>query len=57
LPAKEDKGDDFRNDTPDNPRPGFVAWPETLFSEVKKTDNDIVHGRTRNGGYVAYPKI
>jgi MFS family permease len=57
LPAKESKEDDFRNNTPGNRRPGFVAWPETLFSEVKKNDNDIIHGRTRNGGYVAYPKI
>ena len=45
------------NNKPENPRPGFVAWPETVYSEAKKPDNTIVHGRTRNGGYVAYPKI
>jgi MFS family permease len=45
------------NNKPDNPRPGFVAWPETVTSETKKRDNRIVHGRTRSGGYVAYPKM
>jgi len=45
------------NKKPENPRPGFVAWPEKLYSSTHKIENDIVHGRTRNGGYVAYPKI
>jgi MFS family permease len=43
------------NNTPENPRPGFVAWPETVYSKAKKPDNKIVHGRTRGGGYVAFP--
>lgn len=45
------------NNTPEFPRPGFVAWPETVHTEAQKPDHTIVHGRTRNGGYVAYPKI
>ena len=45
------------NNKPENPRPGFVAWPEAVSAEAQKTDNTIVHGRTRNGGYVAFPKI
>ncbi len=45
------------NNKPENPRPGFVAWPETRSSETQKPDHTIVHGRTRNGGYVAFPKI
>ncbi|MEO8823976.1 MAG: MFS transporter [Ginsengibacter sp.] len=51
------KDDKIGNDKPENPRPGFVAWPETVYSEANKVDNDIVHGRTRSGGYVAYPKM
>jgi MFS family permease len=45
------------NNKLDNPRPGFVAWPEKASSQNKKRDNNIVHGRTRSGGYVAYPKM
>jgi MFS family permease len=52
------KSSDFKgNDQPENPRQGYVAWPETVYSEAKKMDGTILHGRTRNGGYVAYPKI
>lgn len=35
-------------------RSGFVAWPENVKKEAN--DNSISHGRTRNGGFVAYPK-
>ncbi|MEO8819311.1 MAG: MFS transporter [Ginsengibacter sp.] len=45
------------NNKPENPRAGFVAWPETVYTEASKIDNDINHGRTRNGGYVAFPKM
>src|SRR5665213_1375886 len=55
---EENKTNGLRgNNKPENPRPGFVAWPEKLYSSTHKIENDIVHGRTRNGGYVAYPKI
>jgi len=55
---EENKTNDLPgNKKPENPRPGFVAWPEKLYSSTHKIENEIVHGRTRNGGYVAYPKI
>lgn len=63
LPASgnnddENKTSDLKeNSKPENPRHGFVAWPKTLYSSTHKIDNDIVHGRSRNGGYVAYPKM
>jgi MFS family permease len=41
---------------PENPRSGFVAWPETLYATAEN-DNHVIHGRTRGGGYVAYPKM
>lgn len=45
------------NNKPENPRPGFVAWPETVDSDAKKAGKILESGRTRNGGFVAYPKI
>ncbi len=36
---------------------GFVAWPEkTLPMKHKDDDIEILEGRTKGGGYVAYPK-
>ena len=35
---------------------GFVAWPEVKRRAVARIDDEITEGRTRNGGYVAYPK-
>lgn len=35
---------------------GFVAWPKGRYSPVKKIGKKIVGGRTKSGGYVAYPK-
>lgn len=57
TPSDKNNGGISGNNKPENPRAGFVAWPETVYAEAKKIDNDIVHGRTRNGGYVAYPKV
>lgn len=37
------------------PRKGFVAWPENRESKMVN-DKIISHGRSRNGGFVAYPK-
>jgi MFS family permease len=66
IPAKSENEED--ETTPDNneeklinkfsenPRSGFVAWPETLYATTEN-DNRIIHGRTRGGGYVAYPKM
>jgi hypothetical protein len=35
----------------------FVAWPEHKSSEIIDNKNiQIIEGRTKNGGYVAYPK-
>jgi hypothetical protein len=35
----------------------FVAWPENKSSEIIENKNiEIIEGRTKNGGYVAYPK-
>ena len=40
-----------------NIKPGFVAWPEKKLELKKKDDDiDILEGRTKGGGYVAYPK-
>ncbi len=52
TPPKENA----KNEKAENLRKGFVAWPETLYT---KTENDshVIHGRTRAGGYVAYPKM
>lgn len=36
---------------------GFVAWPPTKRTTAQKqTANKIFERRTKNGGYVAYPK-
>lgn len=44
-------------DHPSNSKPGFVAWPEkTLPLKCKDDDVEILEGRTKGGGYVAYPK-
>ena len=42
--------------TLENPRSGYVAWPGSLC-DTENTDSRIIHGRTRTGGYVAYPKM
>lgn len=45
------------NETDKYVRKGFVAWPDTKSSGTKKNaDKNTLEGRTRNGGYVAYPK-
>lgn len=44
------------HEKPGNPHNGFVAWPETLYISAEK-ENHVIHGRTRGGGYVAYPKM
>src|SRR5665213_2163350 len=36
-------------------RKGFVAWPENRESKIAN-DKRLSHGRSRNGGFVAYPK-
>ena len=51
-----DKESKSNHEKPGNPRNGFVAWPETLYVAAEK-DNHVIHGRTRGGGYVAYPKM
>jgi predicted MFS family arabinose efflux permease len=64
VASKPGDGESLPNHKPDekpdqsnkNPRSGFVAWPETLYA-TENTDNHIIHGRTRGGGYVAYPKM
>ncbi len=40
-----------------NSQSGYVAWPETLYATSADNDQQVTHGRTRGGGYVAYPKI
>lgn len=35
---------------------GFIAWPEEKTSAAKNADVEIREGRTRNGGYIAFPK-
>jgi len=40
----------------ENPFNGFVAWPETVSANFKNQGNRTSEGRTRHGGYVAYPK-
>ncbi|MEO8110016.1 MAG: hypothetical protein ABI594_08295 [Ginsengibacter sp.] len=45
------------NDHQSNIKTGFVAWPEkTLPLKCKDDDIEILEGRTKGGGYVAYPK-
>ncbi len=45
------------NDHQSNIKPGFVAWPEkNLPLKCKDDDIEILEGRTKGGGYVAYPK-
>ncbi len=40
-----------------NIKKGFVAWPEKKFPlPCKDDDVEIIEGRTKGGGYVAYPK-
>ena len=63
LKSQSDQGenkisdsDDNRNQ-PNNPQKGFVAWPDTLYATSNNLDQQIIHGRTRGGGYVAYPKM
>jgi MFS family permease len=48
----------FDNLKPEKPfKNGYVAWPESMLSKASEnTDSKIVAGRTKNGGYVAYPK-
>jgi MFS family permease len=53
TPGNDEK---TNNEKPENPRNGFVAWPETLYATAQN-DNHVIHGRTRGGGYVAYPKM
>ncbi len=35
---------------------GFIAWPEEHVSKKEAADNDIRIGRTKIGGYIAFPK-
>lgn len=40
-----------------NTKKGFVAWPEKALSlKCKDDDIEISEGRTKGGGYVAYPR-
>lgn len=40
-----------------NNKSGFVAWPEkNLQLKCAEEDVEILEGRTKGGGYVAYPK-
>ena len=66
MPSKSDNAEtndsgekeegNSNNQSCENPRSGYVAWPETLYA-TDNTDSRIIHGRTRGGGYVAYPKM
>lgn len=61
LSAERDNDEDENNGKtnkrlPEKPHNGFVAWPETLYAGVE-SDDYVIHGRTRGGGYVAYPKM
>jgi MFS family permease len=66
MPSKSDNAEtndsgekeegNSNNQSRENPRSGYVAWPETLYA-TDNTDSRIIHGRTRGGGYVAYPKM
>jgi MFS family permease len=35
---------------------GYVAWPENTSKKEESTDSKVFAGRTKSGGYVAYPK-
>ena len=35
---------------------GFVAWPGNKLSTTRSADIEILEVRTRDGGYIAYPK-
>lgn len=46
----------YKNDYAERPvKKAFTAWPDEPKT-VKNTDVKILEGRTKNGGYVAYPK-
>ncbi|MDQ6762253.1 MAG: hypothetical protein M3015_06460 [Bacteroidota bacterium] len=45
------------NDSQNNAKQGFVAWPEkTLPLKNNDEEIEVLEGRTKGGGYVAYPK-
>ncbi len=48
----------YNNYVPGKPfRNGFVAWPDSkLLRNQEVVDSEIQIGRTKNGGYVAYPR-
>ena len=62
-PSKPEDGENGTSDIDNagnqskNSQTGFVAWPETLYATSANIDEQVVHGRTRGGGYVAYPKM
>jgi len=58
INSKKDEADndDKQNHLSNNSGGGFIPWPETLFSSIENDEN-VIHGRTRGGGYVAYPKM
>jgi hypothetical protein len=35
---------------------GFIAWPEDKLPSVENGDNEVREGRTKGGGYIAFPK-
>jgi hypothetical protein len=35
---------------------GYVAWPENTSKKEESTESKVFAGRTKSGGYVAYPK-
>jgi MFS family permease len=62
-PSKPESGENAASDEDNagnqskNSQSGFVAWPETLYATSANIDQQVIHGRTRGGGYVAYPKM
>lgn len=45
------------DEDPKNTKQGFVAWPEKTLPLICNDDDiEILEGRTKGGGYVAYPK-
>ncbi|MEO6687391.1 MAG: hypothetical protein ABIN24_15570 [Dyadobacter sp.] len=35
---------------------GYIAWPEDRLPIPKDADNEVREGRTKGGGYIAFPK-